>query len=236
MYGYIYITTCKVNGKKYVGQKKSPEFLGDRYLGSGLKLKKAVKEFGRSNFEVELLEECDTPEELDLREDYWISELNAAKSPEYYNSYASVHPNFRGHHHKESSVKSIKFKCSQSLKGRKFTEGTKLKMREAKQGITWVNNGEIVMMIKKGDLVPEGFTPGRLDRKSGEDHWNYNKVWIYNVNTLESKMVTPDYELPEGWSYGNASARGRVYVTDGNVVRRIKKSDPIPEGFRLGKK
>ena len=38
MYGYIYKTTNLVNGKIYIGQKKSDVFLGDKYLGSGKKL------------------------------------------------------------------------------------------------------------------------------------------------------------------------------------------------------
>ena len=72
MYGYIYKTTNLVNGKIYIGQKKSEKFLDRGYLGSGKYLYNALNKYGRENFCVELLEECDTKEILDEREKYYI--------------------------------------------------------------------------------------------------------------------------------------------------------------------
>lgn len=43
-YGFIYITTNLINGKKYIGQKKG---YNDTYLGSGKILKLAIKKYGR---------------------------------------------------------------------------------------------------------------------------------------------------------------------------------------------
>ena len=51
---YNYITTNKVNGKQYVGahtEKKD----NDRYLGTGQLIKKAIKKYGRDNFEKTIL-------------------------------------------------------------------------------------------------------------------------------------------------------------------------------------
>ena len=50
MYGYIYLTTNHINGKKYIGQKKSNVFLGEKYLGSGKILKQALKKWCRKFF------------------------------------------------------------------------------------------------------------------------------------------------------------------------------------------
>lgn len=67
MYGYIYRTTNTVNGKTYVGQHKSSSF--DRsYLGSGRLLKLAISKYGRRSFTVEVLQWCETKEELDSAE------------------------------------------------------------------------------------------------------------------------------------------------------------------------
>ena len=55
MYGYIYITTNKLDGRKYIGKKKSEIFLGNKYLGSGVHLECAVKKYGKENFSVDFI-------------------------------------------------------------------------------------------------------------------------------------------------------------------------------------
>lgn len=83
MYGYIYLTTNKQSGTKYIGQKKG-KFNPD-YLGSGVALKDAIVKYGRENFKVKLLSEAETREELNLLEAKVIKEQNAMHSDHYYN-------------------------------------------------------------------------------------------------------------------------------------------------------
>lgn len=71
MFGYIYITTNKVNDKIYIGQHKSQSH-DKNYLGSGTILKQAVKKYGEADFSNEILLECDDKEELDIAEKYFI--------------------------------------------------------------------------------------------------------------------------------------------------------------------
>jgi group I intron endonuclease len=70
----IYKTTNNINGKFYIGQDSNND---PEYLGSGVLLNKAIKKYGRDNFTKEILEICNTREELNEREKYWITELNA---------------------------------------------------------------------------------------------------------------------------------------------------------------
>lgn len=76
MYGYIYKTTCLVNGLIYVGRHKATQF-DKYYYGSGLILRKYLKKYGKENFTREILCECDTLEELKEKEKYWIAKLDA---------------------------------------------------------------------------------------------------------------------------------------------------------------
>ena len=85
MYGYIYKTTNLVNGKIYIGQKKSKKFLGNKYLGSGKRLWEAIYKYGRDKFQVTLLEEVNEQEQLDDREIYWISKFNSTDKNIGYN-------------------------------------------------------------------------------------------------------------------------------------------------------
>lgn len=80
---FIYMTTNKINGKKYIGQHRG--YTNDTYLGSGLGILRAVKAYGKENFERQILEICSTEEELDERERYWIQYYNAYEDDNFYN-------------------------------------------------------------------------------------------------------------------------------------------------------
>lgn len=194
MYGYIYKTTNLDTGLIYIGQKKSDKFLANRYLGSGKKLKSSIKSHGRDRFEVELLEECESYDELNDREIYWISKYNSTDPSIGYNiSLGGDVP--RGIQawnkgitkeddirlvQKESTLK----KRSESLKkayreGRHnidFTDEVRKKMSDRAKnrphppttaGRVWVNDGNIEKSVKKDmveSYISRGFCMGRLYR------------------------------------------------------------------------
>ena len=84
MYGIIYMTTCLVDGRKYIGQHKCKN-VNDNYLGSGTILKYAIKQYGRENFVRQTLCVCDSKEELDQQEIEWIAKYNATTDLSFYN-------------------------------------------------------------------------------------------------------------------------------------------------------
>ena len=87
MYGYIYRTNFDNGRYKYIGKKKSPVFLGEKYLGSGgTKIFANVLNKYKDTAIVELLEEVNgTQDDLDSREEYWISFYNAVEDSNYLN-------------------------------------------------------------------------------------------------------------------------------------------------------
>ncbi len=70
----IYCTKNLINGKIYIGQDR---YNNPKYFGSGLKLKQAIKKYGKNNFEKSILQECHSLEELNKAEKYWIKELKS---------------------------------------------------------------------------------------------------------------------------------------------------------------
>lgn len=131
MYGYIYITTNLINNKQYIGQKTSKVFLKEKYLGSGIYLLRAINKYGKENFKVELLEECNSIEELDRQEIYWIKYYDAANSNNFYNLQSGGQKQ-RGSGYKVSE--ETKRKISNSITGRKLSEETKRKMSKVRKG------------------------------------------------------------------------------------------------------
>jgi group I intron endonuclease len=78
----IYLTTNKINGKKYLGKDTQNN---PKYLGSGLDLKKAIEKYGAENFEKTILEVCNNKEELWKREEYWLNYYDVKNNKEFYN-------------------------------------------------------------------------------------------------------------------------------------------------------
>lgn len=81
----IYKITNLINGKWYIGQdsRNLPS-----YLGGGILLKKAIKKYGRRNFNKEILEFLplnSTKENLNKAEIFWIEKTNAVSDPMSYN-------------------------------------------------------------------------------------------------------------------------------------------------------
>lgn len=77
MIGYIYKTTNLKNGKIYIGKHIATQFEPNKYIGSSCLFKQIVARDGAKNFNCELLEECDTLEELNERERYYIKLFNS---------------------------------------------------------------------------------------------------------------------------------------------------------------
>lgn len=80
--GYIYETTNLVNGKTYIGQHKKDEF-DIHYRGSGKLITQAISRYGKENFKTIILEWCESIEELNEREIYYIALHRAQNKAEY---------------------------------------------------------------------------------------------------------------------------------------------------------
>lgn len=78
----VYITTNLVNGKKYIGSHKDNN---EKYLGSGVNLKKAIQKYGKDNFERKTIWEGEEEDRYRV-EELLIAEHNAVESKQYYNA------------------------------------------------------------------------------------------------------------------------------------------------------
>ena len=218
MFGYVYITTNLVNGKKYIGQHRynKPE-IDPNYLGSGKILEQAILKEGRNNFSCDIIEICDTQEELNDREIYWIEYYDAINSDEFYN----MIPGGTG--------MRIGFKMPKEAID---------KMRKSHTGLVRINNGNSERIVKPEvveDYLSKGWKLGckndywkagafkdckgaknpmygkkhsketrrKISEKAtGRTAWNKGKlgtargaVWITNIHTNQSRMVkSPELE------------------------------------------
>lgn len=189
MYGYIYETTNLINGKKYIGKHVSKTFVGKKYLGSGIYLKRAVNKYGKENFRVRLIEECNNENELNEREMYWIEKLNCIKSNRYYNIGAGgigrnnsvnklsksenyINPFYGKHHTLEQRAK-----WSKERKGKKLSLEHRKKLSEVQK------------IAQLGNIKSER-TREKISNSLRNSKYCKNRRW-YNNGIIEKLSQTP---------------------------------------------
>ena len=222
MYGYIYKTTNLLDGKIYIGQKKSPRFLGEEYLGSGKHLKLAVSKYGKENFKVELVEEIDSEDEMDNREIYWISYYNATDDLVGYNisnggnvnrSMSGEHNPRYGHHMTEEEKLRQKegFQRGKSLRGN-------FKRRRSEEAIA---------------KTRETLTGHTVSQETREKLREYNLHKVYINDGAQNKAVRPEDVgewTTKGWQVGRL--KRTILIKDGH--RKIVPECKVEEYKNLG--
>ena len=86
MYGVVYSVTNNLDDKQYVGQTtRTLEERFSEHAEADSLLGRAIQRDGAENFSREVLAECETQEELDAQERFYIKKLDC-KHPKGYNS------------------------------------------------------------------------------------------------------------------------------------------------------
>lgn len=147
MYGFIYETTCLINGKKYIGKRVYDKYgQWKNYLGSGKILKLAINKYGKENFERKIICECESKEELCKMERFYIKEFDAVKNQTYYNICSGGEGSGRpGVPFTEDHKKKI----SQALTGKKQSEEQNKKQSERMKGKPAPNRKKVICLETK---------------------------------------------------------------------------------------
>jgi hypothetical protein len=86
IYGYIFITTNTINGKRYIGMyREGRRQPFSRYFGSGKALRRAIRKYGSENFIKEIIYTASSKEELSSKEIELIAQYNCVADPTWYN-------------------------------------------------------------------------------------------------------------------------------------------------------
>ena len=205
MFGYVYITTNHVNGKIYIGQKASSEFLGNKYLGSGSLLFRAIKKYGHNNFSVKLLECCESKNDLDEREKFYIDKFNSTDKCIGYNiSCGGQGGNLGDEVNKRISKSLTGHPCSESTKNKLRIANTgKTLSQEARNKISLKNLGKVISDETKQKMSKSAKLIDRSNRVCG------NKGKMAITNGIDVKYVSQNEAIPEGWYAGNCHTSGK---------------------------
>ena len=204
MYGYIYKTTNLYNGKIYVGQHRAKKF-NPNYYGSGVRFSNVFNKYGKDSFTCEVLDWCETEDELNEKEIYWIEKLNSTDRSIGYNLMSGGY----------------------KVRGIEHSEETKEKISKAKTGITpnrdtWIPTEETKYKISKSlkEYYKTHNNPKKGTHLSEETK---EKLRQANLGKTYSEEVKAKHKLP-AWNKGiPMTEEAKQHLREINTGRIIKR-------------
>lgn len=207
VYGYIYITINKTNGKKYIGLHRSKGMNKDSYIGSGRLISNAINKYGKACFENWIIDWAKTKEELNNKEKYWIREFKAVESKDYYNLFsggegASSQDMLGNKNHRwgtKEPIELTRYRVQKMTSNPNWKENHKKQLKTLKQKnlesgqikrmhegnklnyYQYTIQGEFIRCYhSKSELYKNGFTYYVSDCCKGKQPFSSGFIWSYN--------------------------------------------------------
>lgn len=180
-------------------------------------------------FKTEIIEICDTRVEALERELYHQKLNNVVESTEYFNESYAIPNGFFGNR----NIASLNATNNTNVRGR-----------------IWVNDGKRSKMVNP-NKIPDGFVLGRCKQDKNnmsnaligkQSKWR----WVTNINSNESKRISKNDPLPNGFREGRTNKISKIMVkarksykwyhnpkTD--EAKRFYENDIIPNDWIRGR-
>lgn len=215
-YHYIYKTTCKITGKFYVGMHSS-DSLDDGYLGSGKILCYSRAKYGDENHTREILEICDSRERLKSREKEIVNE-------ELLQHPLNINLKYGG----EGGWDHVNEKLS---KRQRIFNGRK----GGKKG-GWIggkmtcekNFRSISANLKRQNTIKEKYG-------SYEENAKFLNKFITDESIRKRKNSFNRINHQQGNKNSQFGLKW-IYSEELKINKKVKKTDPIPFDWKIGRK
>lgn len=221
---YIYLTTNQINGKQYIGQHYGE--LNDSYRGSGTLILKALEAYGAENFTKEILEVCESREDANNKEQFWIAFYNAVENENFYNladgpvvgngykfckKYWDEHPEEREAHIKKWNAAGLQYWKEHPEEAKKSIE----KLHEASRTYWDAHPEQKQELMQKVNQAKEDW-----QKLHYEEHQAQVKAWREAGSKANSKKILC---LTTGEVFESACEASRYYnIPQPNISKCAK--------------
>ena len=169
----VYKTTNLINSMSYIGKDSKNKL---DYLGSGIYLNRAIKKYGKNNFQKETVAWCDTKDKLDFLEKFFIGFFKT-RAPNGYNLTDGGDGLLNPSEDVRKRIGLANAKRAGSkhpLFGKHHTEETKRKMRESHKGFvpSWKGKPQAEEQLRKLSEIRKGRIPWNRGLKGILVAWN----------------------------------------------------------------
>ena len=215
MHGTIYLLTNSVNGKRYIGQttkaseirfKEHVWFARANFPGI---LNSAIRKHGEKAFTVKCLCECDSQEELDKKEIFYIAELKT-RIPEGYNMTDGGRIGTPGWKPSNKTRQNI----SKGRVGIPCTEETKAKISKANKGRQISTETRRKLSIAALGRLPSEETKRKMSEASSKRE--PRSGWHH---TEEARRKISEHKRKEFCKYGHPFNKENTYNRPGDKAR-----------------
>lgn len=211
MFYIIYKITNQIDGKFYIGSHKTKD-LNDRYMGSGKYLNYAKEKYGIENFKKEILFVFNTAEEMYAKEAEIVNEDFLATE----NTYNLKIGGFGGFDYINSNID--------------------LKERNKR-----INANKNYSKLVETGFYKEFSAKGREKRKQLLEEkggvWWKSKRFGGRQHSVETKSLIGANSSKHQTGEGNSQYGTRwIHSLTLSISKKIKKTDPLPDGWLEGRK
>ena len=240
---YVYKTTNLVNGKIYIGYHVSDDIENDRYLGSGDKLKLAIKKYGKHNFVREILFELSSFQEMIDKEMEIVNE-EFLKRDDVYNVVRGGGGCFKFEptHNKDKvcvySPITDKLYYIEKSQLQEFLDAGWRYGNNTKGNKNCIQKDGVIKYVTN-DVLHEWVADGWIKSNTTKDKICVTKTADNSLRYI-TKDLLEDY-LKNGFVIGNYQSgvnKNRIYITKNQKNKRISETELdgfLKNGWKLGR-
>lgn len=260
-YGSIYVGTCSISKKQYVGQtiSKDPMRYCEGHLREVVKgghkiFYNAIRKYGVETFSFELVGYASDQTALDLLEDFFIIGLNTLAPHGYNVKRGGAHGPWSGEGKRRLSAAVKVAMAIPDIKERMLlgqreavnrpSDSDRRREIQARPSVKLSICAGIKAARARPEVIQKFIDNREFRRQIMRDAANRPETrlklgsgvrgvrWINNGK--KNRALKPIETLSEGWSYGRV--RGLIWITDGISNDQIRSTEDIPEGWHRGLK
>ncbi len=205
----IYQITNTINGNIYIGKHETYD-LDDGYMGSGKVLKTAQIKYGLENFTKQILHVFGSEEQMNSKEAELVSEEFCLREDTY-----NLCPGGKGGWGYLNSITPKAEFAERGKLGGKRNKGNK--------------NSSLKKMHDSGKLTHLYFN----NKENFKELYTAGLHAAKSVESLQKRKSS--YKEIKHAQGTNNSQYGTLWITNGVINKKIKKTEPIPEGWEKGR-
>lgn len=243
---YVYKITNRIDGKYYIGKRAHRDPVNDHYMGSGERIKRAIRKYGHHHFDKQIIEIFRTDKEASALEEKLVN-LTTLNDPLCYN----LHRGGNGGWEHINSVPTNQRKNFLII--RKLRAEGRIKRRVSciteKQIAAWTNtlrsNKSIIGLQEF--LKDETRVKARnmkISAATKKNNPTRGKVWCVESNAIDcyNRKIFHPNEIPDGWitcsEYKDRkkkrnSSYGKFWFNDGS--RNYLRTPEFAQGLTRGR-